>query len=229
MALTLAIGFLVDDAIVFLENIVRRVEARRIDLSRDVNSAREICFTILSMTLSLAAVFIPLVFMTGLMGRIFREFAVTIIVAIFASGLVSLTLTPLMCARLLAERGEGHQDTWMERVHRRSSIRDPGVYGERSTGSSITAGLAAPDRGRVLRHRRLVFLHSPSHHTSCRRATAASSAVSSSSRKALRLSRCSRHSGQARSDAAGESRCRQIFHRGRPFTGRTRALFTVSS
>ena len=72
-----------------------------------LNSAGEISFTILSMTLSLAAVFIPLVFMPGLLGRIFREFAITIIVAIFASGLVSLTLTPLMCARLLAERGPG--------------------------------------------------------------------------------------------------------------------------
>src|SRR4051794_28629917 len=68
------------------------------------------------MTLSLAAVFIPLVFMPGLLGRIFREFAVTIIVAIFASGLVSLTLTPLMCSRILAERGPGHALTWTERV-----------------------------------------------------------------------------------------------------------------
>src|SRR4030095_5063691 len=68
------------------------------------------------MTISLAAVFIPLVFMSGLVGRIFREFAVTIVIAILASGLVSLTLTPLMCARLLKERGEGTKKTWMERV-----------------------------------------------------------------------------------------------------------------
>ena len=68
------------------------------------------------MTISLAAVFIPLVFMSGLVGRIFREFAVTIVIAIFASGLVSLTLTPLMCARLLKERGHGVKKTWMERV-----------------------------------------------------------------------------------------------------------------
>src|SRR6185369_14503812 len=73
-------------------------------------------FTIMSMTISLAAVFIPLVFMTGLVGRIFREFAITIVIAIFASGLVSLTLTSLMCARLLKARGEGMKKTWMERV-----------------------------------------------------------------------------------------------------------------
>ena len=116
MALTLAIGFLVDDAIVFLENTVRRMERGEQPFEAAVNSAREISFTIMSMTISLAAVFIPLVFMTGLVGRIFREFAITIVIAIFASGLVSLTLTPLMCARLLKARGEGASKTWVERV-----------------------------------------------------------------------------------------------------------------
>ena len=116
MALTLAIGFLVDDAIVFLENTVRRMERGEEPFAAAINSAKEISFTIMSMTISLAAVFIPLVFMTGLVGRIFREFAVTIVIAIFASGLVSLTLTPLMCARLLRGRGEGTKKTWMERV-----------------------------------------------------------------------------------------------------------------
>ena len=116
MALTLAIGFLVDDAIVFLENTVRRMERGEQPFEASINSAKEISFTIMSMTISLAAVFIPLVFMTGLVGRIFREFAITIVIAIFASGLVSLTLTPLMCARLLKERGEGSKKTWMERV-----------------------------------------------------------------------------------------------------------------
>src|SRR5262245_41698388 len=84
-------------------------------LEATLNSAKEISFTILSMTISLAAVFIPLVFMTGLVGRIFREFAITIVIAILASGLVSLTLTPLMCARLLSDRGDGYK-TWVERV-----------------------------------------------------------------------------------------------------------------
>ena len=116
MALTLAIGFLVDDAIVFLENTVRRIERGEPAFEAAINSAREISFTIMSMTISLAAVFIPLVFMTGLVGRIFREFAITIVIAILASGVVSLTLTPLMCARLLKERGHGIRQTWMERV-----------------------------------------------------------------------------------------------------------------
>ncbi|HEV3410674.1 MAG TPA: efflux RND transporter permease subunit, partial [Chthoniobacterales bacterium] len=107
MAMTLAIGFLVDDAIVFLENVVRRAEHGESIWKATLNSAGEISFTILSMTLSLAAVFIPLVFMPGLLGRIFREFAITIIVAILASGLVSLTLTPLMCSRMVKERGPG--------------------------------------------------------------------------------------------------------------------------
>src|SRR6266705_3131480 len=115
MALTLAIGFLVDDAIVFLENVVRRAENGESILKETYNSAGEISITILSMTLSLAAVFIPLVFIPGLLGRIFREFSVTIIVAILASGLVSLTLTPLMCARILGERKAGHRPAWMER------------------------------------------------------------------------------------------------------------------
>ena len=116
MALTLAIGFLVDDAIVFLENTVRRMEHGESALTATMNGASEISFTILSMTLSLAAVFLPLVFMPGLVGRIFREFAVTIIISIFASGLVSLTLTPLMCARLLAARGKDAKKTIMERL-----------------------------------------------------------------------------------------------------------------
>jgi hydrophobic/amphiphilic exporter-1 (mainly G- bacteria), HAE1 family len=115
MALTLAIGFLVDDAIVFLENVVRRAEHGESIVQAAFNSAGEISFTILSMTLSLAAVFIPLVFLPGLLGRIFREFSATIIVAILASGLVSLTLTPLMCARMLREHQLGHKRSRMER------------------------------------------------------------------------------------------------------------------
>jgi hydrophobic/amphiphilic exporter-1 (mainly G- bacteria), HAE1 family len=128
MALTLAIGFLVDDAIVFLENTVRRMERGEKALEATINSAREISFTIVSMTISLAAVFLPLVLMSGLVGRIFREFAVTIVIAIIASGLVSLTLTPLMCARLLQERGEGAKKTWMERVIGAAEKRVLGVY-----------------------------------------------------------------------------------------------------
>src|SRR6059058_4241489 len=129
MALTLAIGFLVDDAIVFLENTVRRMERGEKALEASLESAKEISFTILSMTISLAAVFIPLVFMPGLVGRIFREFAITIVIAIFASGLVSLTLTPLMTSRMLKDRGHDAKKTWMERVVGRIEKRVLDFYG----------------------------------------------------------------------------------------------------
>ena len=129
MALTLAIGFLVDDAIVFLENTVRRMESGEKALQATLDSAAEISFTIVSMTVSLAAVFIPLVFMSGLVGRIFREFAVTIVVAILVSGLVSLTLTPLMTARLLKDRGPGSQKTRTERLIGGAEKRWLSVYG----------------------------------------------------------------------------------------------------
>jgi HAE1 family hydrophobic/amphiphilic exporter-1 len=129
MAMTLAIGFLVDDAIVFLENTVRLMETGMGALEATMRSAREISFTILAMTVSLAAVFIPLVFMSGLVGRIFREFSITIIVSIFASGLVSLTLTPLMCSRLLGQRGAGARKTWIERVNGRIEARVLSWYG----------------------------------------------------------------------------------------------------
>ncbi len=130
MALTLAIGFLVDDAIVFLENTVRRMERFNENaLQAAIASASEIGFTILSMTVSLAAVFLPLVLMSGLMGRIFREFSVTIIISIIASGIVSLTLTPLMCARLLGQRGHGAKKTWLERVIGGIEQRVLGIYG----------------------------------------------------------------------------------------------------
>ncbi len=129
MALTLAIGFLVDDAIVFLENTVRLMEQGQPPFEASLNSAKEISFTILAMTLSLAAVFIPLVFMGGLMGRIFREFSITIVISIIASGVVSLTLTPLMTSRLLSERGAGSKKTWMERVFGAMEHRVLDVYG----------------------------------------------------------------------------------------------------
>ncbi len=129
MALTLAIGFLVDDAIVFLENTVRLMEQGLSAIDATLQSAREISFTILAMTLSLAAVFIPLVFMSGLMGRIFREFSITIVISIIASGLVSLTLTPLMTSRLLRDRGEGSKKTWMERAFGAVEHRVLDLYG----------------------------------------------------------------------------------------------------
>src|SRR5213083_1886154 len=101
MALTLSVGFVVDDAVVMLENIVRRIELGEGAMEAALNGSREIGFTIVSMTVSLVAVFIPVLFMGGILGRLFREFAITISVAILVSGLVSLTLTPMLASRLL--------------------------------------------------------------------------------------------------------------------------------
>ncbi|MFZ1910534.1 MAG: efflux RND transporter permease subunit [Burkholderiales bacterium] len=109
MALTLCVGFVVDDAIVMLENISRHLESGKSAFQATLDGSREISFTILSMTLSLAAVFIPVFFMGGIVGRLLHEFAVTIISAVLISGFVSLTLTPMMCSRLLrSHHGETH-------------------------------------------------------------------------------------------------------------------------
>jgi HAE1 family hydrophobic/amphiphilic exporter-1 len=109
MALTLSVGFVVDDAIVMLENIVRHIERGEKPFEAALKGSSEIGFTILSMTISLAAVFIPIVFMSGIVGRLLHEFAVTIIVAVLISGVVSLTLTPMLCARALkGEQGRKH-------------------------------------------------------------------------------------------------------------------------
>jgi len=101
MALVLSVGFVVDDAIVMLENIIRRMEMGESAMEASLNGSKEIGFTILSMTLSLVVVFIPVLFMGGIVGRLLREFAVSIGVAILASGFISLTLTPMMCSRFL--------------------------------------------------------------------------------------------------------------------------------
>jgi multidrug efflux pump len=101
MALTIGTGFVVDDAIVMIENIVRHIEDGESPLDAALRGAREIGFTIISLTMSLVAVFIPLLFMTGLVGRMFREFALTLTIAVVVSAIVSLTLTPMMCSRIL--------------------------------------------------------------------------------------------------------------------------------
>ena len=109
MALILSIGFVVDDAIVMLENIVRHIEHGEKPHAAALTGSREIGFTIVSMTLSLAAVFIPILFMSGILGRLFREFAVTICTAILISGMVSISLTPMLCSRFLREmKPTGH-------------------------------------------------------------------------------------------------------------------------
>jgi HAE1 family hydrophobic/amphiphilic exporter-1 len=108
MALTLCVGFVVDDAVVMLENIVRHMEAGKSRLEAALVGSREIGFTILSMTLSLAAVFIPVLFMGGVVGRLLHEFAVVIGTAVIVSGIVSLTLTPMLCSRFLKDPGHAH-------------------------------------------------------------------------------------------------------------------------
>jgi multidrug efflux pump len=106
MALTIGTGFVVDDAIVMIENIVRHMEEGESPMEAALAGAKEIGFTVISLTVSLIAVFIPLLFMTGLVGRMFREFALTLTIAVVVSAVVSLTLTPMMCSRLLKHAGD---------------------------------------------------------------------------------------------------------------------------
>ena len=114
MALILCIGFVVDDAIVMLENIVRHMEKGETAFDAALRGSREIGFTIVSMTVSLGAVFIPVLFMGGIIGRLFKEFAVTLCTAIFISGLVSITLTPMLCSRFLKDPRQQRQG-WLSR------------------------------------------------------------------------------------------------------------------
>lgn len=119
MALTLSVGFVVDDAVVMMENIIRRMEMGESAMEASLIGSKEIGFTILSMTLSLIVVFIPILFMGGIIGRLFREFAVSIGVAILVSGFISLTLTPMLCSRMLsgvADKKKGRFYEYSERV-----------------------------------------------------------------------------------------------------------------
>ena len=118
MALTIGTGFVIDDAIVMIENIVRHIEGGDPPLQAAFKGAQEIGFTVISLTLSLVAVFIPLLFMTGLVGRLFREFALTLTIAVVASAVVSLTLTPMMCGRLLRPAHQA-EPGWLRRLAER--------------------------------------------------------------------------------------------------------------
>ncbi|MDR1360525.1 MAG: efflux RND transporter permease subunit [Deltaproteobacteria bacterium] len=140
MALTLSVGFVVDDAVVMLENIVRHMETGKNPLQASLDGAGEVGFTILSMTISLVAVFIPVLFMGGIVGRLFHEFALTIALAILFSGFVSLTLTPMMCSRFLRPGRHSHTE---------------GLYG--LTERVFDAGLALYERSLkgVLAHKAL--------------------------------------------------------------------------
>jgi hydrophobic/amphiphilic exporter-1 (mainly G- bacteria), HAE1 family len=128
MALTLAVGFVVDDAIVVLENIVRHIERGEPVLQAAIQGSREITFTVISMTLSLVAVFIPVLFLGGLIGRLFQEFAVTIGVAILVSGFVSLTLTPMLCSRWLKPHEANEQHGRWYRIIEEAWVRSHAWY-----------------------------------------------------------------------------------------------------
>ena len=145
MALTLSVGFVVDDAIVMLENCVRHMEMGKKPLQAALDGSAEIGFTILSMTISLVAVFIPVLFMGGLLGRLFHEFAIVISVAILVSGFVSLTLTPMMASRFLRA---GHHEA-------NSPIL-------RASEAAFTAGLKAYEKSLewVMHHRRTALVFS---------------------------------------------------------------------
>ena len=123
MALTIGTGFVVDDAIVMIENIVRHIEKGESPLDAALRGAREIGFTVISLTLSLIAVFIPLLFMTGLVGRMFREFALTLTIAVVVSAIVSLTLTPMMCSRILRHQAASKPATRSARFFNRAVDR----------------------------------------------------------------------------------------------------------
>ena len=143
MALILSIGFVVDDAIVMLENIVRHIEQGEPPLEAALNGSKEVGFTIVSMTMSLAAVFIPILFMSGILGRLFREFAVTITTAILISGVVSVTLTPMLASRFLrvaSLHGKGRFARLMERAVPARLPRLRVEPGDRAAASSGDAG-----------------------------------------------------------------------------------------
>jgi len=144
MALTLSMGFVVDDAIVMLENIVRHSEMGKESLTAALDGSKQVSFTIVSMTLSLVAVFIPVLFMGGIVGRLFREFAVTIAVAILASGTVSLTLTPMLSSRMLG----------------RGTRRQSRLYAISENAFRLAVGVYERTLRFTLRHRRSVMLFS---------------------------------------------------------------------
>ncbi len=123
MALTIATGFVVDDAIVVMENITRHLEAGMEPFAAALKGAQEIGFTVFSISMSLIAVFIPILMMGGIIGRLFREFAVTLSTAIVISMVISLTTTPCMCAHLLKAHKEGEKHNWLYRTSERGLQR----------------------------------------------------------------------------------------------------------
>ncbi|EPR37643.1 acriflavin resistance protein [Desulfovibrio sp. X2] len=161
MAMTIATGFVVDDAVVVLENIARHVESGTTPLRAALIGAREVSFTVVSMSLSLVAVFIPILFMGGIIGRLFREFAVTLSAAILVSLVVSLTTTPMMCAHLLPRETDDREEAELEAEGRR-----PGAFFRLSAWAAGLGGrfydalisFYARSLAAVLRHERLALL-----------------------------------------------------------------------
>jgi HAE1 family hydrophobic/amphiphilic exporter-1 len=147
LAITLSIGFLVDDAIVVLENIVRHVETGKDPYEAALIGSKEIAFTILSMTFSLISVFIPLLFMGGVIGKLFHEFAVVIVAAMFISGFISLTLTPMLCSRLIRPYHVANQLTAMEKFSQKFNAKLVSIYDKalqvvfKHSGKTLVGGL----------------------------------------------------------------------------------------
>ena len=151
LALTLSVGFVVDDAIVMLENIVRHIEGGMRPFEAALKGSREIGFTIVSITFSLIAVFIPVLLMGGMVGRVFREFAVSISVAIIVSGFVSLTLTPMLCARVLKSH-HGDEKAELRAARVRADVRSLAAH--LRMDARPRAGLQVDHAGRDDRHHR---------------------------------------------------------------------------
>ena len=173
MALILSVGFVVDDAIVMLENIYRHVEMGEDPLEASLVGSREIGFTIVSMTLSLAAVFIPVLFMGGVLGRLFREFSVTICVAILISGVVSVTLTPMLCSRFLKAHkpqagGDGHAHGIRHRFY---DVTERAFEACCDAYDRTLQGRAAAPPGDDGCRRRWCWRRPPGSSSSCRRAS----------------------------------------------------------
>jgi multidrug efflux pump len=152
MALTISTGFVVDDAIVVLENIARHLEAGRTAVEAALQGSREVGFTVLSMSVSLVAVFIPLLFMGGLVGRLFREFAVTLSVAVAVSLAISLTTTPMLCARFLRTKDTGPtpRTSFPGRLFRSASRRSEGAFDRLRNSYDRTLGWSLDHRGITL-------------------------------------------------------------------------------
>ena len=170
MALTIGTGFVVDDAIVMIENIVRHIEEGEAPLEAALRGAREIGFTVISLTVSLIAVFIPLLFMTGVVGRMFREFALTLTIAVVVSAIVSLTLTPMMCGRLLRhERGRRRHRAGAHLQRARSTGLIEAYRRQPRLGARPPDADAAGHAGDAGRHR--LALHRRCRRASCRSRT----------------------------------------------------------